>query len=67
MVREEGEAGIAGGDDYLRRYGTARNPFTPRDVRYLNWRLVLDNGSGRGRPTIPIIDTFALAYRLEDR
>ena len=53
--------------DYLGRYGRAEDPFTPRDVRYLNWRLVLENGSGRGRPTSPIIDTFALAYRLEDR
>lgn len=39
--------------------------FTPRDVRYVNWRFVVSNDADASPPVVPTIDTFALTYRFQ--
>ncbi|MBK8096475.1 MAG: hypothetical protein IPK26_05165 [Planctomycetes bacterium] len=39
--------------------------FTPRDVRYLNWRFLMTNNTEANPPVAPSIETFALSYRFQ--
>ena len=45
-------------------YSAAADPFTPRHVRYVNWRFVVGNNADVQPPVAPSIDTFALTYRF---
>jgi hypothetical protein len=38
--------------------------FTPRDIRYVNWRLVTSNNADANPPVSPSIETFSLSYRF---
>jgi hypothetical protein len=38
--------------------------FTPRDIRYVNWRFVTGNNADASPPVAPTIETFALSYRF---
>jgi hypothetical protein len=38
--------------------------FTPRDIRYVNWRFVTSNNADANPPVAPTIETFALSYRF---
>jgi hypothetical protein len=38
--------------------------FTPRDIRYVNWRLVTSNNTEANPPVSPSIETFSLSYRF---
>ncbi|MEO6593583.1 MAG: hypothetical protein ABIP94_02390 [Planctomycetota bacterium] len=38
--------------------------FTPRDIRYVNWRFVTSNNVDANPPVSPTIETFALSYRF---
>ena len=42
----------------------ANDVFTPRDVRYVNWRFVTSNNTDAIPPVAPSIETFALSYRF---
>lgn len=46
------------------QFGVANEPFTPRDVRYVNWRFVTSNNADANPPVSPTIETFALSYRF---
>ncbi len=39
--------------------------FTPNDIRYVNWRLVIGNNADASPPVSPTIETFALSYRFQ--
>jgi len=38
--------------------------FTPRDIRYVNWRFVTSNNADANPPVAPLIETFSLSYRF---
>ncbi|MEO6596735.1 MAG: hypothetical protein ABIP94_18465, partial [Planctomycetota bacterium] len=46
------------------RFGVPADPFTPRDIRYVNWRFVTSNNVEANPPVAPGIETFALSYRF---
>lgn len=49
---------------YTAQFAGPNEAFTPRDVRYVNWRFVTSNNVDANPPIAPVIDTFALAYRF---
>jgi len=46
-------------------YAGPNETFTPRDVRYVNWRFVASNNTDSNPPVAPAIDTFSLSYRFQ--
>jgi hypothetical protein len=48
---------------FAAQHSVENDPFTPRDVRYVNWRLVIGNNADVEPPIAPAIETFALSYR----
>jgi len=50
---------------FTAKFGSTNEPFTPRDVRYVNWRFVTSNNVDANPPISPAIETFALSYRFE--
>ena len=50
---------------YLSQFAGPNEGFTPRDVRYINWRFVMSNNTEASPPVAPGIETFALSYRFE--
>ncbi|MFK7740425.1 MAG: hypothetical protein AB8H80_08875 [Planctomycetota bacterium] len=53
--------------DFLAPFGSQAEPFRPADVRYINWRFLMQNNSDAATPIDPSIETFALSYRFEPR
>lgn len=51
---------------FVTRFAGPHETFTPDDVRYVNWRFVLQNSAG-AVPRAPRLDTFMLSYRFEQR
>jgi hypothetical protein len=49
----------------LQPFGGPAEGFTPRDVRYINWRLLMSNNLDTDPPIAPVIDTFTFSYRFE--
>ena len=49
---------------FTAQFSGPNEAFTPRDVRYVNWRFVTSNNVDSSPPVAPVIDTFALAYRF---
>ena len=47
------------------RYAGPNEAFTPRDVRYVNWRFVTSNNVDASPPLAPTIETFSLSYRFQ--
>jgi hypothetical protein len=50
---------------FAARYSGPNEAFTPRDVRYVNWRFVIGNDAEASPPVVPTIDTFSLTYRFQ--
>jgi len=50
---------------YTIRYMGPNESFTPREIRYVNWRFVVGNNVGANPPVNPSIDTFSLSYRFQ--
>ncbi|HEX6811083.1 MAG TPA: hypothetical protein VF384_05605 [Planctomycetota bacterium] len=38
--------------------------FTPRSIRYVNWRFVTSNNTDANPPVMPAIESFSLSYRF---
>lgn len=49
---------------YTQQY-TGPDNFTPRDVRYVNWRFVMANNVDANPPVSASIDTFSLTWRYQ--
>ncbi len=49
---------------FTNQFSAPNDPFTPRDVRYVNWRFVTSNNVDVEPPVTPSIETFALSYRF---
>lgn len=49
------------------QYAGPNEAFTPRDVRYVNWRFVTSNNTDANPPIAPTIETFALSYRFQSQ
>lgn len=47
------------------QYAGPNETFTPRQVRYVNWRFVTSNNADANPPVAPTIETFALSYRFQ--
>ena len=47
------------------QYQGPNEAFTPRDVRYVNWRFVTSNNTDASPPVLPVIETFSLSYRFQ--
>ena len=41
--------------------------FTPRQIRYMNWRFVTSNNVDANPPVTPAIETFSLSYRFQQQ
>ncbi|MBL8756310.1 MAG: hypothetical protein JNK15_23645 [Planctomycetes bacterium] len=50
---------------FTTQYSGPSEGFTPRDVRYVNWRFVTSNNVDAIPPIAPTIETFALSYRFQ--
>jgi hypothetical protein len=50
---------------FLLKFGSSTEGFTPRDVRYVNWRFVTSNNTDADPPVAPSIDTFSFSYRFQ--
>lgn len=50
---------------FAAQYAGPNEAFTPRHVRYVNWRFVVGNNADASPPVSPSIDTFALSYRFQ--
>lgn len=50
---------------FTTEYASPSEPFTPRDIRYLNWRFITVNNPDASPPVAPSIETFALSYRFQ--
>ncbi len=49
---------------FTTQYAGPNEAFTPRDIRYVNWRFVTSNNTEANPPVAPSIETFALSYRF---
>lgn len=49
---------------YTIHFAGPNETFTPRDVRYVNWRFVTSNNVDASPPVAPSIETFSLSYRF---
>ncbi|MGB3965309.1 MAG: hypothetical protein WBO45_01165 [Planctomycetota bacterium] len=50
---------------FTTQFAGPNEAFTPRDVRYVNWRFVTSNNADAVPPVAPTIETFALSYRFQ--
>ena len=50
---------------FTTEYASPSEPFTPRDIRYVNWRFITVNNADASPPVAPSIETFALSYRFQ--
>lgn len=50
---------------FTSKYNRPNEPFTQRDIRYVNWRFVTSNNTDAIPPVSPSIETFSLSYRFE--
>jgi hypothetical protein len=50
---------------FTAQYAGPNESFTPRDVRYVNWRFVASNNIDNNPPLSPSIESFALSYRFQ--
>ncbi|MCR9247570.1 MAG: hypothetical protein NXI31_21280 [bacterium] len=50
---------------YTIQFAGPGESFTPRDVRYVNWRFVTSNNVDASPPVAPTIETFALTWRFQ--
>ena len=50
---------------FTSQYAGPNEAFTPRDIRYVNWRFVTSNNVDAIPPIAPSIETFALSYRFQ--
>jgi hypothetical protein len=50
---------------YTVHYMGPNESFTPRDIRYVNWRFVIGNNVDANPPVNPAIETFSLSYRFQ--
>lgn len=50
---------------FTAQYASPSESFTPRDIRYLNWRFITVNNADASPPVAPSIETFALSYRFQ--
>jgi hypothetical protein len=50
---------------YTRQFAGPSEGFTPRDVRFVNWRFLMSNNTEASPPVAPQIDTFALSYKFQ--
>ncbi|HEX6811881.1 MAG TPA: hypothetical protein VF384_09695 [Planctomycetota bacterium] len=41
--------------------------FTPRSIRYVNWRFVTSNNTDANPPVTPEIESFSLSYRFQSQ
>ena len=48
-------------------WGSIAESFEPSDVKYFNWRFIMKNNVEANPPISPLIQSFAVAYRLEPR
>ncbi|HEU4417851.1 MAG TPA: hypothetical protein VFT55_02875, partial [Planctomycetota bacterium] len=39
--------------------------FTPRHIRYMNWRFVTSNNVDANPPVTPEIETFSISYKFQ--
>ena len=49
---------------FIDGYSVSNDPFTPRDVRYVNWRFITGNNVESDPSIAPSIDSFAMSYRF---
>ncbi len=52
---------------YTLQFAGPNEAFTPRDVRYVNWRFVTSNNVDASPPVAPVIETFALTWRFQSQ
>lgn len=52
---------------FTSQFAGPNEAFTPRDIRYVNWRFVTSNNTDANPPVAPIIETFALSYRFSQQ
>ena len=50
---------------FAQQFAGPNEAFTPRSIRYLNWRFVTSNNVDASPPISPTIETFALSYRFQ--
>lgn len=50
---------------YLLQFANPNDQFTPRTLRYINWRYLMTNNTDANPPVAPNIDTFTFNYRFE--
>ncbi len=50
---------------YLSGFAGPNEGFSPTDVRYVNWRLLMSNNIDASPPVSPSIETFSFAYRFQ--
>jgi hypothetical protein len=48
---------------YCAQFAGPNDGFTPRNVRYVNWRFVMSNNTAASPPVAPSLSTFTLAWR----
>jgi hypothetical protein len=53
--------------DFLRGFAGNADAFGPDDVRYINWRFVMQNNVNAVPAVSPALESFALTYRFEPR
>lgn len=49
---------------YVIQFAGPNESFTPRDIRYINWRFITSNNVDATPPVTPSIETFSLTYRF---
>ena len=52
---------------FANSYSGPGDPFRPNDIRYVNWRFIMQNNVTTTTPIDPAIETFAMSYRFEHR
>ncbi|MEM7198841.1 MAG: hypothetical protein AAF628_01145 [Planctomycetota bacterium] len=52
--------------EFTSGFAAPNETFRPSDLRYFNWRLVFTNNVDVMPPVAPRLDSFVVAYRLED-
>ena len=53
--------------EFAASFGGPNEPFLPRDIRYVNWRFVMQNNVASNPSVDPYLETFAFSYRFEPR
>ena len=52
-------------EEFTAQFAGPNESFTPRDVRYVNWRFVTSNNTEVEPSVAPSIETFAISYRFQ--